>query len=204
MSIAASMLSGNANAGIKPLSLDGKINRAAPQVHQWTVAGTIGVLKDQTPFYNLLTDDLEGTNVAGVPTFASSTKYTAASATRYIADNLAPLRMMHFTGVAGTNSATVLETMKLLFKRFTPDGAAQTEQVLLSTFVTPNRFQTGVLSVPINGEVLDGYTYPIVVNDEGSAVAVAYTVSFAFGATNDPRADVPAARPAVVTAPGQA
>lgn len=204
MQIAASMMDNAANAGIKPLSLDGgKINRAAPQVHRWSVTGTVGAatLNDQAAFYNLLSDSLEGTNVAATPTFSSSSRYSAASATRYIADNAAPLKMMHFTGAVGTGAATLLESTVVKFVRETPDGSSQSEQIELATFVSPNRYQTGVLSVPINGEVLDGYTYPRVISPEGTPTANGYKLSFAFGATNDKRADVPAARAATVVSP---
>lgn len=207
MQIASSMMQNAADAGIKPLSLEGpggKINRAAPQVHRWTVSGTIGAasLNDQAAFYNLLADQLEGTNVAATPVFASTSRYSATTATRYIADNAAPLRMMHFTGAVGAGAATLLESTKVRFIRETPDGAQQFEQVELSTFVSPQRYQTGVLSVPINGEVLDGYTYVRVISPEALVTANGYTLSFAFGPTIDKRGDVPAARPAVVVSPG--
>lgn len=204
MSLAASMQADAANAGIKPLSLDGgKINRAAPQVHRWSVTGTVGAatLNDQAAYYNLLSDQLEGTNVAATPTFSSSARYSASTATRYIADNAAPLRLMHFTGAAGTGAATLLENTRVKFVRETPDGAQQFEQIELSTFVSPQRYQTGVLSVPINGEVLDGYTYVRVISPEATPTANGYSLSFAFGATNDKRAEVPAARAAVVVSP---
>jgi hypothetical protein len=202
MDIASSMLASGGASGIKPLSLEGKINRLSPQVHQWTVEGEVGSGKDQTAFYNILVDEADGTNDEITPTFDSSDKYTSAAATRYIADVLLPLRMMHFTGASGTLSASVLETARLKFKRFMPDGAEQIEQVLLSTFVGPDRFQPTVLSVPINGEVLDGYTYPIVEAKQGDPTASGYSLAFAFGASNDPRADVPATRAAIVRTPG--
>jgi hypothetical protein len=200
MDIASSLLSDSANAGLKPLSLE-KINRAAPQTHRWTFTGAVGAATDQAPFYNLLTDVAEAGATLGTPAFASSASYSAATATRYIADCPAPLRTMHFTGAAGTGAATVLERTVVKFIRITPDGSEQREQIELSTFVSDQRFQTGVLSVPINGEVLDGYTYIRVLSPQGTPTANGYNLSFAWGATIDKRADVPAARPAVVASP---
>lgn len=196
--IASNLLADSNSAGLRPLSLEGKINRAAPQVHRWTFTGTVGAGTDQAPFYNLLTDVAEAGYTLGAPAFASSALYSAATATRYLADNPAPLRTMHFTGATGTGSATLLERTVVKFLRNTPDGAQQVEQVELSTFVDDRRYQVGILSVPINGEVMDGYTFARVNSPQGTPTANGYNLSFAWGATNDKRAEVPATRPAVV------
>lgn len=191
MDIAGSMLADADRAGLKSLSLDG-IRRAAPQAHRWTVAGTAAATTDQVAFYNLKADTTESGATAGTATPPSG--WSTAEIARYIADNPAPLRTMHFSGASADD---LLERTIIRFLRSTPDAAQQQETVFLSTYVHDGRFQPKVLSVPINGEVLDGYTYPRVLSP-GASGAQSYTLTFAFGATNDKRADVPPAGGAVV------
>ncbi len=198
MDIAASLLSDSANNGIRPLSLE-KVNRAAPQIHKWRFTSvTLASGTDQVPYYNLMADTAEGSNTLGAPTFTSSSVFSAATATRYIADNPAPLRLMHFTSATGAGAAVLLESSVLQFLRNTPDGASVRETVEMSTFVSPNRYQTGVLSIPINGEVMDGYTFVRVNSPQSAGTAAGYVLSFSWGATNDKRADVPATRAVTV------
>lgn len=195
MNIADSMMADAHNVGVKPLSLDG-IRRAAPAAHKWASGGTNGATTDQHAFYNLLTDTAESGATLGTPV-PSATGWTAATVARYIADNPSPLRNVHFSGAS---VSTLLEQSTLRFVRKTPDVSEQVETIFLSTFVHDMRYQTGVLSIPINGEVLDGYTFPRFLSP-GAATAPTFTVTFSFGATNDKRADVPGARAAVVAPP---
>lgn len=185
-----------ASAGLRPLSLD-NIRRTAPQSHKWTFTGTAGAGSyDQAPFYNLLTDTAESSATLGAPSPAAG-GWSAATVARYIADNAAPLRNIHFSG-ASVDS--LLENSTLRFIRKTPDVSEQVETIFLSTFVHDGRYQPKVLSVPINGEVLDGYTFVRVLSP-GAASPNSYTATFSFGSTNDKRAEVPPARAAVIAQP---
>jgi len=140
----------------------------------------------------------ESGNTLGTPAFASSAFYTAAQATRYIADNSAPLTMAHFTRAAGSSSATLLAGTVLKFLRFVPDGDQQQEQIEASTYVSADRFDPTVLSIPIDGEVFDGYTFLRVNSPQATPVAAGYNLTFRFGPTLDRRAEVPGASGTVV------
>jgi len=197
MDIAANMLAPASSAGIRALSLD-NIKRAAPQSHKWAAAGAVGAGTDQFPFYNLITDTAESGATLGTPT-VSAGGWSVAQVTRYIADNPAPLRNMHFTGAAGGSASTLLENGTLRFLRSSPDVSVQQETIPLSTFVSADRYQTSVLSVPINGEVLDGYTFARVLTPQHGVTANSYVLTFNFGATEDRRASVPPASAAVIS-----
>lgn len=184
------------NVGVRPVSLD-NIRRAAPQEHLWTVTGSAGAGGiDQMPFYNLLTDTAESGATLGAPTPPSG--WSTATMARYIADNPAGLRMIHLTNASVDR---LFDNATLRFVRSTPDASAQTETVRCSTFVDNRRFDQRILSVPINGEVFDGYTFVRVLT-AGAASANSYTATFVWGASNDKRADAPATRAAVVAGPG--
>jgi len=186
-----------AGVGVRPVSLD-QIRRSAPQEHLWTVTGTANaVQRDQMPFYNLLTDVAEsGSDILGAPTPPSG--WSTATMARYIADNPAGLRMIHLTNASVDR---LFDNAALRFVRATPDASDQKETVRCSTFVDNRRFDQRILSIPINGEVFDGYTFVRLIT-AGAAVANSYTVTFVWGASNDKRADAPATRAAVVAGPG--
>ena len=182
--------------GIRPVNLDAG-RRAAPQSHRWSVTGTAGSTRDQADFYNLLTATAESAATLCPTLSPASSSFSAAQIARYIADNPAPLRMLHLTGASSDN---LFDSGELRFKRVTPDLSDQSETVLLDGFVHDQRQDRKVLSIPINGEVLDGYTWPRLLT-AGTVAAATYKATFAFGATNDKRADVPATRAAVVMPP---
>jgi len=184
------------DVGLRPMSLDGG-RRAAPQSHKFTVTGTAGSGIDQMPFYNLRTDVAESGSTLGSPT-PSAPGWTLAQVNRFIGDCPASLRNIHFSG-ASSNS--LLENSTIRFVRSSPDVAEQTETIFLSTFVHDGRFQPTVLSVPVAGEVLDGYTYVRILSPQSTPTAASYTVTFSFGAAPDKRADIPVARGAVVSGP---
>jgi hypothetical protein len=183
--------------GVRSASLD-NIRRAAPQEHLWTVTGTANASQvDQMPFYNLLTDVAESaTSILGSPTPPAG--WTAATMARYIADNPAALRLIHLTQASVDR---LFDNGTLRFVRKTPDIAEQTETVRMSTFVDNRRFDTRILSIPINGEVFDGYTYVRLLT-AGAASPNSYTATFVWGSASDRRADAPAATAAVVAGPG--
>ena len=185
-------------AGIGPraVHLDAG-RRAAPQTQRWSVTGTAGSTNDQSDFYNLLTAVVESSATLSPTLTPASSSYTAAQLARYIADNPAALRMIHLTSASVDN---LFDGAQLRFKRITPDLADQSETVLLDTFVHDQRQDKKVLSIPINGEVLDGYTWPRLLTP-GQVAAATFKISFAFGAANDKRADVPGTRAAAVMPP---
>lgn len=185
-----------AGVGVRPVSLD-NIRRAAPQEHLWTVTGTAtAVQRDQMPFYNLITDVAESaSDILGAPT--PPTGWSTATMARYIADNAAALRMVHLTNASVDR---LFDNGTFRFIRSTPDISVQQETVRLTTFVDNRRFDQRILSVPINGEVFDGYTFLRVLT-AGAASANSYTATFVWGSANDKRADAPAARAAVVAGP---
>jgi hypothetical protein len=117
---------------------------------------------------------------------------------RYIADNPAGLRMIHLTQASVDR---LFDDATLRFVRSTPDVSTQTETVRCSTFVDNRRFDQRILSVPINGEVFDGYTYVRCIT-KGASSPNSYTATFVWGPSNDKRADAPATRAAVVAGPG--
>jgi len=180
------------------LSLNNGLRKSPAQIHKWSVLGAASAAGDQAPFYNLLTDVAQGSYNLVAPT-PSQSAWSTATMARYIADTVCGLRMIHFTG-ASTNTLLANGTMN--FVRRMPNGDTQTQNIDLSTFVTPNRFDPTILSVPINGEVLDGYTYVRLFTD-GAVGRNSYTASFVWGDAYDKRADAPTATPAVVAAPGQ-
>lgn len=190
--------------GVQRLSFDsqGRFERArvAPAKHKWNVTGTVGAATrtDQTPFYNLLTDVAKGATFDLVAPTAAVSGWSAATIARYIADNASPLINMHFTGAS---SDTLLGDGTVEFIRKTPDGNDVTQPEFLSTFRHDMQYQPKVLSVPINSEVLDGYTYPRVLTAEATPTANSYALTFTFGPTLDKRADVPLAEAGVVTGP---
>lgn len=194
--IAASVLADASQAGVRPLSLD-NLKRAAPQAHKWAVTGTVGASTrtDQTTFYNLLADTAKSATHDLVTPTAGVSGWTAATIARYIADNPSPLVNMHFTDAS---LDSLLRGGSLEFVRNTPDGAAQSELVFMSRYAHDMQYQPKVLSVPINSEILDGYTFCRVLTAEATPTANSYNVTFTFGSTNDKRADVPLARPGVV------
>jgi hypothetical protein len=148
-------------------------------------------------FYNLLSDVAEATNhILVAPTAPSG--WSPATMARYIADNPAGLRMIHLTQASVDR---LFDDATLRFVRATPDVSTQTETVRCSTFVDNRRFDQRILSVPINGEVFDGYTYVRVIS-RGAATPNSYTATFVWGPSNDKRADAPATRAAVVAGPG--
>jgi hypothetical protein len=184
------------DVGLRPLALDsGK--RAAPQSHKFTVVGEDGAGIDQAAFYNLRSDVAESGATLVAPT-PSAPGWTLAQVNRYIGDCPASLRNIHFSG-ASTNS--LLENSTVRFVRCTPDVAEQTETIFLSTFVHDQRFQPTVLSVPVAGEILDGYTYVRILSPQAMESPNGYTVTFSFGAAPDRRGDIPVARGAVVAGP---
>ncbi len=182
--------------GVRAVHLD-QIRRAAPQEHLWTVTGTATAVQvDQMPFYNLLTDVAESaSSILGAPTPPSG--WSTATMARYIADNPAGLRMVHLTNASVDR---LFDNGTFRFIRNTPDISQQTETVRLTTFVDNRRFDQRVLSIPINGEVFDGYTYLRILT-AGAAAANSYTATFVWGSANDKRADAPATRAAVVAGP---
>jgi hypothetical protein len=183
--------------GVRPVSLD-QIRRAAPQEHLWTFTGTANASQtDQAPYYNLLADVAESnSHILGTPT--PPTGWSTATMARYIADNPAGLRMIHLTNASVDR---LFDDATLRFVRSTPDASAQTETVRCSTFVDNRRFDQRILSIPINGEVFDGYTYVRILT-RGAASPNSYTATFVWGASNDKRADAPPTRAAVVAGPG--
>lgn len=184
------------DVGLRPLALDGG-KRAAPQSHKFTVTGAVGTGVDQMPFYNLRTDSAESGATLGTPS-PSAPGWSLAEVNRYIGDSPASLRNIHFSG-ASSNS--LLENSTIRFVRNTPDVAEQTETIFLSTFVHDQRFQPTVLSVPVAGEILDGYTYVRILSPQSTPAAASYTVTFSFGASPDRRSEIPVARGAVVAGP---
>lgn len=183
--------------GVRPASLD-NIRRAAPQEHLWTIVGTANAAQvDQIPFYNLLADVAESaTSILGAGTPPSG--WSTAAIARYIADNPAGLRMVHLTNASVDR---LFDNATFRFVRNTPDISSQTETVRLSTYVDNRRFDQRILSVPINGEVFDGYTFLRILT-AGAAAANSYTATFVWGSANDKRADAPQTSAAVVAGPG--
>lgn len=195
MDIARSMMQPAVNSGVQPLSLDNKLGqRARAQTHKWTFTGTVGTGTDQAPFYNILTDVAESGNTLGSPAPAQS-GWSAAAVARFIADNPAPLVNMHFTGAT---TSTLLEGGVLTFVRKTPAGAQNVHDEQMSTFTSSMRYQPTILSIPIEGEVFDGYTYVRVKTAQATPTANGYNLTFTFGGTNDKRAEVPEAQAMVV------
>lgn len=185
-----------AGVGIRPVHLDSG-RRAAPQTHRWSITGTAGSTRDQADFYNLITATAEAAATLCPTITPAASAFNSAAMARYIADNPAPLRMLHLTGASSDN---LFDSGELKFRRQTPDLSEQSETVLLDGFVHDQRQDKKVLSIPINGEVLDGYT-SVRLLTAGTVAAATYKASFAFGATNDKRGDVPATRAAVVMPP---
>lgn len=203
MSVASSILrDASAAGGLAPLALDSKMNaaRMAPQKHKWSVTGTVGASTrtDQTTFYNLLSDTAKGATYDLVTPTAAVSGWAASTIATYIAHNPAPLINMHFTG-ASTDA--LLGDGSLEFIRKTPDGNEVSQPEFLSAFRHDMQYQPKVLSIPIQSEVVDGYTFVRVLTAEATPTANSFTVTFTFGATLDKRADVPQSRAAVVAAP---
>lgn len=190
--------------GVSRMSFDagGKFERArsSPQKHKWNITGTVGAATrtDQTAFYNLLTDVVKSSTHDLVAAVAAVSGWTPATIARYIADNPSPLINIHFTG-ASTDA--LLGDGNIEFVRKTPDGNEVLQPEFLSTFRHDMQQQPKVLSVPVNSEVLDGYTYPRVLTAEATPTANSFSATFTFGATLDRRADVPLAEAGVVGAP---
>jgi hypothetical protein len=196
MSIAESVMADASQTGVRPLSLD-QVQRGKPQAHKWAVAGTVGASTrtDQAVFYALLADTAKDSTHDLVTPTAGVSGWSASTIARYIADNPSPLINIHFTG-ASTDS--LLAEGALEFVRKTPDGAVQSELIFLSRFRHEMTQIQKILSVPVNSEILDGYTWLRVLTAEATPTANSYNATFSFGATLDKRAEVPQARAGVV------
>jgi len=182
---------------LKPLGLDGtQFNRAAPQSVKWSFTGAVGTATDQAPFYNVLGDVVESGATLGTPA-PSDSAWSAANATAYLRDNPAPLENIHL--LAATVSDLFDRSVIKLIRR-TPDGNEQTAKLDLGKFVSDQRYQTNVLSVPIEGEPLDGWTYVRILSPQKTVTANGYSAIFNFAESIDRRADLPAARGSVVGA----
>jgi len=187
--------------GVQRLSFDSKgrfeAARTAPQKHKWSIAGTVGAATrtDQVPFYNLLTDIAKGATFDLVTPTAAVAGWTNVTIARYIADNPAPLINMHYTG-ASTDS--LLGDGSIDFVRKTPDGNEVVQPEFLSTFRHDMQQQPRVLSIPVNSEVLDGYTYCRSLTAEATPTANSYQLTFTFAPTIDRRGDIPMGEPGVV------
>lgn len=194
--VAASVMRDAAGAGVRPLSLD-SLKRAAPAAHQWSVTGTVGAATrtDQTTFYNLLADTAKSATHDLVTPTQQVSGWTAATVARYIADNPSPLINLHFTDATLDG---LLRAGKIEFVRNTPDGAAQSELVFMSRYAHDMQQQPKVLSIPINSEIVDGYTFFRVLTAEATPTANGYNLTSTFGATNDKRAEIPLGVPGVV------
>lgn len=158
--------------------------------HLWSVQGQLGSGYDQIPFYNLLTDTQKNSShIVGSPT-PSEAGWTAATVARYIADRPAALQLAHFTDA---NNNSILGAGRLEVVRNTPDGQNAERPTKFAQYRTSQQYNKDVLSVPLDGVALDGYTYIRVITPQDAATAVTYSVTFAMTESMDKRAIVPAA-----------
>lgn len=191
----AALKGSTTQSGLKPMGLDAtKFNRAAPQSVRWTFTGTVGSGTDQAPFYNVLADVAESGNTLGTPA-PSDSAWSAANATAYLRDNPAPLENVHLLAATATD---LFDRSVIKLVRRTPDGNEQTAKLDLGKFISDQRYQTNVLSVPVEGEPLDGWTYVRVNSPQRTVTANGYNAIFNFAESVDKRADLPAARGSVV------
>ena len=182
-------------SALRPLGLDAsKFNRAAPQSVKWTFLGAVASGTDQAPYYNVLTDVTESGATLGAPA-PSDAAWSAANATAYLRDNPAPLENVHLLAASVTDLFD-RSTIKLI--RRTPNGDEQTAKLDLGKFISDQRFQTTVLSVPIEGEPLDGWTYVRILSPQKLVTANGYQAIFNFAESVDKRAELPQARGSVV------
>lgn len=181
--------------------------RAAPQKHKWSVTGTVGASTrtDQVAFYNLIADVAKGATFDLVTPAVSVAGWSAATIARYIGDCPAPLITIHLTGAntGGAANNNLFGDGTIEFLRRMPDGNDVFQPEPLSLFRHDMTQLPTVMSVPVNSEVLDGYTYPRILTAEATPSANGYQATFVFASTYDKRADVPQARAAMVQQPAR-
>lgn len=164
-----------------------------------TVTGNLSIVTtDQTPFFNQDADVAISANHSLRTPVPAVAPFTAQTAATFIAFNMMPLRNIN---VVNALTAAVVSSMQLQFVRNTPMGQSQGDTIFASGYLTAQDFQTTRVQIPVDGEVLDGYSFLRLLNTSTNPAAT-YDVIFTFGGRIGRRIEVPTAGGAVLVSPG--